>query len=84
MTDPSRSTIEEAHAAWDKMNRKVREHERLLAEALQMFSEGRGPLPQDMLDEVQVMRGECNARFKALMSALGQKKKRPEPLSGKP
>ena len=74
MTGASNSTVEELHAQWDAANLRVRQHERLLAGALKLYEEGKLPLPQDMIDEVQAMRSDCNAKFKALMAAVGRQR----------
>ena len=66
--------IDEAHAAWDEMNQQVRVHERLLADALDLYRRGLGPLPMGMIEEVRVMRVECNAKFQTLLAALGHQK----------
>jgi hypothetical protein len=72
MTDTSKSTVQELHAQWDEANQRVREHERLLAAALKLYGEGKAALPQQMIDEIQAMRSDCNAKFKALLAAVGK------------
>jgi phospholipase/lecithinase/hemolysin len=72
MTGTSTPTVQALHAQWDAANQRVREHERLLAAALKLYEQGQTPLPQDLIDEVQAMRSDCNAKFKALLSALGK------------
>ena len=67
----TKGTIDEAHAAWDAMNQQVRTHERLLAEALDLYRRGLGPLPMGMIEEVRAMRADCNAKFQTLLAALG-------------
>jgi hypothetical protein len=72
MTGTSKSTVQELHRIWDEANQKVRQHERLLAAALKLYEEGRAALPQEMIDEVQAMRADCNVKFKALLGAVGK------------
>jgi hypothetical protein len=74
MTGASKSTVEELHAVWDEANQRVRQHERLLAAALKLYGSGDARLPQEMIDEVQALRADCNAKFKALMAAVGQQR----------
>jgi hypothetical protein len=72
MTGTSSPTVEQLHAQWDEANKRVREHERQLAVALKLYEEGKAGLPQDLIDEVQAMRTDCNAKFKALLAAVGK------------
>jgi hypothetical protein len=72
MTGTSKSTVQERHAEWDEANKRVREHERLLAAALKLYGEGKAPLPKEMIDEIQAMRADCNAKFKAMLAAVGK------------
>jgi hypothetical protein len=76
MTGESKPNVQELHAIWDAANQRVRAHERLLASALKLFQEGKVPLPQEIIAEVQAMRSDCNAKFKALLAAIGQVKPR--------
>lgn len=59
-----------AHAIWDEANRKVRACERLLAAALSDYEKNKAPLPTELMAEVQAMRLDCQAKFKALMAAM--------------
>lgn len=70
MTGTSKPTLQELHAIWDEANQRVRDHERLLAATLKLFEEGKTDLPQQMIEEVQAMRADCNAKFKTLMAAV--------------
>jgi hypothetical protein len=72
MTGTFTATVQELHARWDEANKRVREQERLLAAALKLYEEGKAGLPQEIIDEVQAMRADCNAKFKALMAAVGK------------
>lgn len=72
MTGTSKSTVQERHAEWDKANKRVREQERLLAAALKLYAEGKAPLPQAMITEIQAMRADCNAKFRAMLAAVGK------------
>ena len=74
MTDASKSNLQELHASWDAANQRVRSHERLLAAALALFEAGKGEVPVQMIEEVQAMRTDCNAKFKALMAAVGRQR----------
>jgi hypothetical protein len=73
MTSTSSSTVQERHAEWDEANQRVREHERLLAAALKLYGEGKAPLPKEMIDEIQAMRADCQAKFKAMLAAVGKR-----------
>ena len=70
MDNKAHSLLTAAHKTWDEANRKVRDSERLLAEALSMYESGQGPLPSELMAEVQAMRVDCNAKFQALMAAM--------------
>ena len=64
------ASITEAHRIWEAANLKVRACERLLAAALFEYEKGVAPLPTEMLAEVQAMRLDCQAKFRALMAAM--------------
>lgn len=42
---------------------------RLFTPRMAQYTEGEGPLPDALMDEVQQLRVECNARFAALLEA---------------
>jgi hypothetical protein len=64
------SHLRDAHSVWEKANQAVRASERELAQALSDYQAGNGPLPADLLEHVQALRTDCNAKFKVLMTAL--------------
>lgn len=70
MTGKLDANVREAHLAWNAANENLRNYERLLASALELFASGRGPLPQDMIDECNAMRADCNEKFQAMLAAM--------------
>jgi hypothetical protein len=62
--------LKEAHAIWDAANQDVCACERKLAQALSEYEAGRAPLPSELLAQVQALRADCNAKFKALLAAM--------------
>jgi hypothetical protein len=70
MDGQSHFHLKDAHAAWNDANQQVRACERMLAAALSEYEAGKGPLPADLLAQVEALRRDCNAKFKALMTAM--------------
>lgn len=70
MDHKAHAFLKAAHETWDEANRNVRACERRLADALFLYESGLGPLPSELMAEVQAMRVDCNAKFQALMAAM--------------
>lgn len=66
-------SVRDAHAAWNAANDRLRAFERLLATALELYASGQGDLPQDLIDECQAMRKDCQKKFKAMLAVMGQR-----------
>lgn len=58
------------HSAWEDVHTRLRTQEQVLSEAIALYVKGKAARPEAMMEEVEQMRVECSARFRALMDAL--------------
>lgn len=58
------------HTRWEDVHTRLRVQEQVLSDAIALYVKGKAERPEAMMEEVERMRAECSARFRALMEAL--------------
>lgn len=65
--------VKQAFDAWQDRRAVLQKHSQLLESALKLYSEGSGPMPADLMDEVHGLRRECDALFKEVLAAVADR-----------
>lgn len=72
MTDkPER--VHQAFAAWQARREELQAKSQVLEAALRSYTEGTGPMPSELMDEVHALRRDCDALFKDVLAAVGDR-----------
>jgi hypothetical protein len=61
------------HEAWHDYHEVLRNKEAELSAALSRYTSGREDVPAALIEEVKLMRAECQQRFRAMMDAVQAK-----------
>lgn len=64
------ATVNRAYSAWMAAKTDLDVRQRALATAIQLYVDGQGPVPDDLVTEVQGYRTRCNALFSEMLEAI--------------
>lgn len=65
--------VKRAFDVWQARRAILQKHSQLLESALKLYSEGSGPMPADLMDEVHELRRECDVLFKEVLAAVADR-----------
>lgn len=69
-TDPLNIRVEQAFGAWRDKRQHLQDTSQALEQALDAFSHGTGPEPEQLKAELEALRAECDRLFLDILAAV--------------